>query len=428
MSERRATVVGAGLAGLGAAVAFARAGVRVAISDAALRAGGRCRSYPDPTLGLTIDNGNHLVLAGNAAVADFRAAVGAKLPLAGPRHADFAFADCAAGTAWRIAINDGRLPWWIAAGSRRVPGTRIGDYLPLRRLLAADSGTIGDHLRPEGAVWTQLLRPVLLAALNTEPEDASARLAGAVLRETLGRGGAACAPRVAVPGLGAAFIDPALGWLARHGAPLATGRRLRGLGFSGDVVSRLAWSDGEQRIHRGEVVVLAVPPWIAAELVPQLCVPDAHRAIVNAHFAVPLPRGAPSILGVLGATSEWIFGHTDRVSVTVSAADRLLDAPREALAARIWEEVRAALALAGGAPLPAPLPAWQIVKERRATFAATPAQDARRPVARTRWRNLFLAGDWVQTGLPATIEGALRSGDNAARLAMRQPLRYGPQQ
>jgi len=65
------------------------------------------------------------------------------------------------------------------------------------------------------------------------------------------------------------------------------------------------------------------------------------------------------------------------------------------------------------------MPAWQIVKEKRATFAATSAQDARRPAAKTGWPNLFLAGDWTQTGLPATIEGALRSGETAAALALR---------
>ena len=65
------------------------------------------------------------------------------------------------------------------------------------------------------------------------------------------------------------------------------------------------------------------------------------------------------------------------------------------------------------------MPPWQIVKEKRATFAATPAQDAKRPAAKTRWRNLLLAGDWTQTGLPATIEGAVRSGETAAALALR---------
>jgi uncharacterized protein with NAD-binding domain and iron-sulfur cluster len=103
----------------------------------------------------------------------------------------------------------------------------------------------------------------------------------------------------------------------------------------------------------------------------------------------------------------------------VSCADDLADNDREGLARIFWADICAALSI------DAPMPAWQIVKEKRATFAATPEQDALRPSPRTRWANLFLAGDWVQTGLPATIEGALRSGDGAARLALGRPLRYG---
>jgi uncharacterized protein with NAD-binding domain and iron-sulfur cluster len=83
------------------------------------------------------------------------------------------------------------------------------------------------------------------------------------------------------------------------------------------------------------------------------------------------------------------------------------------LAKSIWSEVSS---LTG---LPAALPPWQIVRERRATVAATPAQDARRPGPETQWRNLALAGDWTNTGLPATIEGAIRSGNRAAGLITR---------
>jgi hypothetical protein len=223
---------------------------------------------------------------------------------------------------------------------------------------------------------------------------------------------------VAAPDLASAFIDPAMGWLAAQGVPLATGRRLKALEFADDRVAALVWADGRQPVAPDEAVVLAVPAWVAGELVPGLSVPTEHRAILNAHFAWRVPAEAPAMLGLLGATSEWIFTHPGRISVTISAADRLIDAPREELATLIWREVSAALGLSG------PMPPWQIVKEKRATFAATPAQEALRPPARTRWQNLFLAGDWVANGLPATIEGALRSGDTAARLALGQPLRY----
>jgi len=134
----------------------------------------------------------------------------------------------------------------------------------------------------------------------------------------------------------------------------------------------------------------------------------------NAHFMFAPPPGCPPILGVVNGTTEWIFAFDGRLSVTISGADRLLDEPREALAQTLWDEVAAAVGLPGTA-----LPPWQIVRERRATFAATPAQDALRPGTVTRWRNLALAGDWTATGLPATIEGAIRSGNRAAA-ALRQ--------
>ena len=411
MGFARATVAGAGLAGLSAATALVEAGVAVRLTDSAAQPGGRCRSYHDPQLGLTIDNGNHLVLAGNDAVRRFRARVGADpATLAGPDHADFAFADLASGERWTVRINDGALPWWIAAPSRRVPGTGVRDYLRDLPLARGREGRIDAAVATDGPVWRRLLEPVLLAVLNTAPAEGSAALAGVVLRETLGRGGRAMRPLIAEPSLAAAFAEPAAAWLAARDAAPTMGRRLRAIGYDGDRVASLDWGRGPEPVAADEAVVLALPAWVAASLLPGLTVPDEHRAIVNGHFASRAPAGAPAMLGLLGGTAEWVFALPDRLSVTVSAADALVDHDRETLARRFWADIQAALGFA------APLPAWQIVKEKRATFAATPAQNARRPAARTRWRNLFLAGDWTQTGLPATIEGALRSGETAAAL------------
>ncbi len=156
------------------------------------------------------------------------------------------------------------------------------------------------------------------------------------------------------------------------------------------------------------MVILAVPSHAALALIPDLSVPLGHRAIANAHFKIAPPPGMPPILGVINATTEWIFAFDGRLSVTISNADRLMDVPRAMLAQTIWQEVSRATGIAGE------LPPWQIVRERRATFAATPEENAKRPATRTRWRNLVLAGDWTATGLPATLEGAVRSGNRAA--------------
>ncbi|HKU53928.1 MAG TPA: FAD-dependent oxidoreductase, partial [Rhizomicrobium sp.] len=306
------------------------------------------------------------------------------------------------------------IPYWILREKRRVPGTGPGDYLKYAPLLWADKkAVIGKAITDRGPLWNGLMRPFFLAALNTEPEESSAALAGTVLRETLAKGGRYYRPRIAHPTLAAAFVDPALHYLKVKGASLQLSARLRDLAFDGRNAMALGTAEAVLPVAPGDVVVMAVPPWSAADLIPGLTAPNEFRSIVNAHFKIAGPAGAPPMLGVIGGTAEWIFPFKDRISVTVSGADAIVDQDREDLAIRIWADVSRAL------NLKAPIPAWQIVKEKRATFAATPDQDARRPGAKTQWRNLFLAGDWTQTGLPATIEGALRSGETAAALALK---------
>ncbi|MBV9841979.1 MAG: FAD-dependent oxidoreductase [Sphingomonadaceae bacterium] len=411
---KRAYVIGAGLAGLAAAVALTREGYAVTVSEAAGQAGGRCRSYEDRQLGLTIDNGNHLVLSGNRTVADYLATVGASDRLAGPADARFPFVDLRDDARWTLRMNDGPIPWWTLFPDRRVPGTKLTDYVALQAMLReSPAATVAEQLPASVALRERLVEPLLLAALNTPLESASAALARAILRETLATGGAACAPRIATPTLAAAFVDPALDWLTAHGATVRLGRRLRGIAFAEGRLARLTFADGDEAIGEDEPVVLAVPAWVAADLVPGLVVPDAHHAILNAHFALAPPAGAEPIVGVVGGAAQWLFAFPDRFSVTISAADALVDADRDALAAQLWEEIARVYRL------DAPMPPWRILCEKRATFAATPAQARRRPSATTRWRNLLLAGDWTATGLPSTIEGALRSGLVAGNLGAR---------
>jgi squalene-associated FAD-dependent desaturase len=408
---RTVHVIGAGLAGLSAATALAAKGAHVALYEAAPQAGGRCRSYFDPTLGQTIDNGNHLVLSGNQATFDYLKRIGAKDVLAGPDRARFDFVDVQSGEHWTIAPNEGPLPWWTFSRARRVPGTSLKDYAGLLWLVwPGKTKRIDQVVATRGALWERLMRPFLLAALNTEPEIGSAVLAGAVIRETLAKGGRAYRPRIAHPTLAAAFIDPALAFLKEKQAAIHLGQRLRRIVFDSARVSALEFAERVVPIT-DDAVVLAVPPWVAQELVPGIDAPGEFRAIVNAHFKIAPPPDAPRMLGVIGGTVEWIFAFEDRISTTISGADRLVDMDREELAKLIWRDVARAL------KLPYDLPPWQIVKEKRATFAATPEQAAKRPPARTRWANLVLAGDWTDTGLPATIEGAIRSGAKAAALA-----------
>jgi len=199
--------------------------------------------------------------------------------------------------------------------------------------------------------------------------------------------------------------------LAQRGAIVRYGQLLRGLGTTEGRVESLDFGGDVVKLAPGDAVILAVPPIVAASLVPGLQTPSEFRAIVNGHFRIERPPGFPPMIGVVNGMVEWIFAFPGRLAVTISGADRLLDTPREILAERIWNDVARVAGLASAPP------PWQIVRERRATFAATPEQNAKRPQAKTALSNLFLAGDWTATGLPATIESAVRSGNRAAELA-----------
>jgi squalene-associated FAD-dependent desaturase len=409
---RHVHVIGAGLAGLAAAVSLAGAGRRVTLYEAGPVAGGRCRSYHDRELDCRIDNGNHLLLSGNVAAMAYLAEIGAANTLAGPDRPLFPFVDVASGARWVLAPSRGRIPWWILDPRRRVPDTRMRDYLMLLAFGRADTAaTVKDTLGNGGALYRRLLEPLAIAALNTPPEAALASLLRQVVRETLLRGGAACLPRMPRTGLSETFVDPALRWLAARGARLLTGRRVTALGIRDARVVALATAEGTEDVA-GDDIVLAVPAPVAADLLPGLVVPRAFSAILNVHFRRDAPRGPAGFTGVIGGTAEWVFVKPGIVSVTVSAANRLIDLPAAELAALVWPDVCAALGLSGA------MPPWRVVKERRATFAATAEEEARRPPARTWLANLVLAGDWTATGLPATIEGAIRSGRTAADLLL----------
>jgi squalene-associated FAD-dependent desaturase len=410
-------IIGAGISGLAAAVRLANANFAVHLHEATQQAGGRCRSYFDAATNLTIDNGNHLLLSGNRHALAYARSIGTEAGLIGPKRAQFPFVDLSTGQRWQLDLGESRLPLWVFDEARRVPDTGLLDYFALMPLIwAAPGKLVGDAIPCKGSLYRRLVQPLLLAALNVDPPEGSAGLAGAVVRETLLAGGQACRPLIAREGLSAVLVEPAIKLLQDSGAEIRFGHELREFGISAGRIDELKFGDDTVAIGPDEAVVLAVPPRPAASLLPGLKTPTKFRAIVNAHFRFDPPAEMPPILGVVGGLIEWLFAFPRRLSVTISNADRLVEMPREQLAQAIWRDICKAGGVAGE------LPPWQIVRERRATFEATPEQNALRPGGSTAQKNLFLAGDWTDTGLPATIEGSVRSGNRAADLvmAMRQ--------
>ncbi len=232
------------------------------------------------------------------------------------------------------------------------------------------------------------------------------------MAETFARGEPSCRPLIANNGLGPSFIEPALAYLEPRPGSVTFNRSLRQITFEGRTVSALDFGDINISVAPEDVVVLALPAIRAASVVPGLEVPGDGETIVNAHFRMPGPVSPPGgipILGIIGGLAQWIFIRDDIVSVTISAATQISERSVPDLEGAIWRDVAHAL----GLPME-PRPLIRVIKEKRATFDQSPRGVALRPGAKTEFHNLILAGDWTDTGLPATIEGAIRSGNVAS--------------
>ena len=412
-------IIGAGLAGLSAAVHLTASGHKVQLYEAGQHAGGRCRSYHDKELDCLIDNGNHLMLSCNEAALSYLMIIGAEDTLQIAKAPTFPFMDLQTGKSWTLKMGLGRFPRWIFDADARIPDTTWQDYLSALSIMTANRWeTVAQRLETESTLYKRFWQPLAVAIMNTQAEEASAAVFANVLREAFGAGGIGCKPVVVKDGLSQTFVEPAERFLKKHHVDIHYGKRLRGLDIEGDEIKALHFADEDIKLAEWDWVVLALPAWVVNDILPSLPTPQQFRSIVNAHFKIAVqPKSETGILGLIGGNVEWIFEKPELISTTTSAAEKIVDLPAEELATLLWQDIAKVYGLDA-----AVVPTYRIVKEKRATFAATPEQIIRRPAIAVRHTNLVTCGDWTNTGLPSTIEGAVRSGRSAAEQII--PPRY----
>lgn len=409
-------IIGAGLAGLSCAVTAAHAGRKVVLYEATKSAGGRCRSFYDPTLGTVVDNGSHAVLGANPAVHEYLKLTGAteELVSINPKG-NIPFVDLESDTRWDLDPGKTRIPWWVFRQEKRPPETNLAGFLKgLRLLVAAQDKSVSDVIPPNSQTSQRFWEPFSTAVMNTCSMEASASLLGHALRQAMSTKGGGFQAYVPKTSLADTFVNPALRFLDEHNSDIRFESATKSIA-GGSRATLICLRSSEQPIGPDDTVVIAVPPWspLAQPFLGTALTPRPSP-IVNVHYRTGTGGDLPPMTGVIGGTVEWIFVRDDLVSVTVSAATEIASLDQDEIARVLWADVRKALNLRDDQ-----LPPYRVIVERRATPIQDCAFAASRPEPQTHLSNVFLAGDWLNTGLPCTLESAVLSGKSAARHALQ---------
>ena len=425
---RRVAVVGAGYAGVSAAVALTRAGAAVTLFDASRTVGGRARRVT--YRGVTLDNGQHLLLGAYRETLALMREVNAPASGLLRRRLDLHYPGLLRLSAPRLPAPLHLLTALMTAEGlsfrERLAATRLAVTLRAAEAAATRGETVSaflDRLRQPLRLRHLLWEPLCVAALNTPPSSADARVFARVMRDSL------LGPRqdsdllLPTADLSALLPEPAVAWLGEHGATISLGQRITGLRERGQRWALLAGGAG----HDGfDAVVCATAAAECAAIVGTVAplAPLAerlasipHEPITTVYLQYPIAVRLPTpMVAIAGGFAQWLFdrqaiaGASGLVAAVVSASQALGEDAQDIAATLAHRDVARVVS-------PLPPPTWaKVIREKRATFACVPG--VFRPAQRTDAPGVVLAGDYTEGPYPATIEGAVRSGQRAARILL----------
>jgi zeta-carotene desaturase len=432
-------IVGAGFAGLTAGVRLAAAGRRVLVLEARPRLGGRATAFLDRDTQTPVDNGQHVMFGCYRETLGLLRTIGAESNVRAQRSLDVPYVD-ARGTwtrlrcpelPWPLHLAAGLIEWKALGWQDRWAAVRV--FKAVRRLRASGAGPQEGRLTVEE--WLTALRqterlrkflwePLAVAALNESPAEASAEAFAEVLHLMFTGGPRNAAVVLPAVPLDRMYAEPARAFIEARGGEVRTGAlakviveggRLRGVRAGSEtiaansLIATVPWNsfatlfDGPPPPEVGEVATAA------SRL--------RSRPIVTVNLWYDRPVIDAPFVGMPGCTIQWVFDKGGdsgcHLSLTVSGASGLVDRPSNEILAIAIAEVEARLPRARAARRTH----GTVVRERHATFSTLNA-GLTRPGTATPVRGLFLGGDWIDTGLPGTIEGAVRSGNRAADAAL----------
>ena len=433
MMTKSVVIVGGGWAGIASAIKLTQLGHSVTLLEAGKQLGGRARTTPMGDK--NVDNGQHLMLGAYKSMLELLDSIGVAEPDVFLREPLRLKVQCLDGDKLDLAAPQIPAPLHLLVAFLKCEGISWKDkllgLLSMDRLMKAKIDPTQDvsvsqllkHYSVPLSVQKKLQIPLCIAALNTAPEIASAQVFVNVLREAFKTGRAASDFLIPIADLGALLPEPAQQYLEQHGTEVQLDSRVTSFIIDDHFIHGVILANGG-RLEADQVIVATNYPQAiklfktcadTQDLVHKLSAFEDEPIITLYYqFDASVKMDFP-MLGTLGGYAEWVFdrrivGQPGLLAVVISASGPHLELSRGELAAHVLQELRQLL---GELPKPQDV---LVLKEQRATFSCTTGIEAKRPSNQCNIKGLWLAGDYTDTGFPATLEGAVRSGYNCADL------------
>ncbi len=424
---KKAIIIGAGLSGLSAAVHLIKKNITPILIEASPKTGGRASAHFDNEFSSSLDNGQHILMGCYFNTLDYMRAIGAENNLIYQRnlyvdfvnHAGKVFALDADDLIYPFNTSMALLQYEAVPFHRRLHcAVFFIKCIMLYKGVSPKNKTVSEWLEANGegreiqeALWDFLS----IGALNTSPDKADASLFRDMLRQIFLRGNAAQTIILPRYDLSKTFCEPAEKFILENGGEIKYNEKLLSVQSRDGAVTSI--TTNKQTYSDFSSVITALPPhsYLHIEGMPQDIITRAEKvsysSILTFHIQLNDVALNRPFYGLINSPVHWVFNHGRYITTVISNADEYMNRSGEELYAMIKSELKKYFTI----PLDK-ISGYKIIHEKKATFIPDAAQLANRPQAKTQLKNLLLAGDWVQNGLPATIEGAILNGKNAANL------------
>ena len=442
--SKKAIVIGAGIAGIAAAIAATEKGYKTTVIEARQYIGGRARSFVEKTTGETIDNGQHVMMGCYHSMLKVIRTLGTDKLIYRQKALKVIFYDSDGRS---DVLDSGKLPGklGIAAGIMGLKKVSVQSRLyalvfaiklglRAKQKVGETSLQYLKRMNQSDEMIHRLWEPLIIATLNARPEEADATLLIEVLKRAFFGGKEAS--QLVLPRVGLSeLVDPLSEWLKERGGDVRLSTSVDTLQMNGDSTVSVILDNGEEL--NADIIISTVPAFALRRFANEDILGRESFTLLNELVFSPIVSiylwfdsdfMEESFCAMLNTTTQWVFNrrhiadseqtqkekYPGHISLTISAGNELVTTSPEQVVMQCWEEIKQCFPKAKSANLKE----WKVIKEKQATFLATPSIESRRPHTLTKAKNFYIAGDWTATGLPATLEGAAQSGFDAVRIAV----------